>query len=536
MSAAFSSSHTSFQPDVLIVGGAMAALTAALAVTEEGRSVAIISRAPIGRSGNTLISGAGISGATADPENDAATYLKDLLTSGQGVADPVLTARLANDSAEMLLYLEKHGLQFMRDGSGFVRRRPPGHSVPRNVPTDWTGIPYAIKGITYMKPLVDKLRTHEKVTMLNGLRAVSLLRDDNGIAGVVAYAHKTKNYHVLRARRIILATGGYGCLFRRTNNVAGILGDGVAMALDAGCTVRDMELVQFFPTMMYTPKKMTIPNPLFGAGAVLRNKDGERFMSRYDPKGDTATRDSMARSIFLEAAAGRGVDGCAYVDCTDIPLDVLRSQFGAFCNTLSKYGLDPAKDWLLGTPSTHYTIGGIRIDEYGRTDIPGLYAAGEVAGGVHGVNRVSGAALMEACVFGRQAGLAASSDAFAGPASVALDLPELSENPNDSGEAAQLHVLRDLLWDNVSLAREEKGIKKAIAGVENLRDAEYAKPCGRHSIFAKTLFVAEAVAKSALMRTESRGAHYRTDYFATDPAWTKPVFCSLQNGALVVSA
>ena len=518
--------------DVLIIGGGLAALVAALTAREHGCSVAVVSLGPVGGSGNTLVSRGNFASASREPGNDAALFLNDLSASAKGIADPALAARLAADSEAALLYLEKSGVPLLRDSKGFPRNRPPGHSVPRCVPTDKNGFPHAILGAAITKPLLARLKASGALA-LHGFRAVHLVRQENGIAGAIVHERKVITPRLIRSRRIILATGGYGGLFRRTNNVSDIYGDGIALALEAGCAVRDMEMVQFFPTMMYSPVKMTISGPLLGAGAVLRNRDGERFMQRYDPKGDMATRDSMARAIFCETTAGNGIDGCVSVDCTGIPGDVLRNQFASFCATLAKHGLDPAKDWLSVTPSTHYTLGGICIDDHGRTTVSGLYAAGEVTGGVHGADRLPGAGLMEAAVFGRQAGLAAATDSLQAT-SGAPDLRQFAGIPDEADRGSNLRSLRDLLWDHVSLARDAAGIKQAIAGIEILKEKEFARPGGRHSHFASNLLIGEAVAKSALTREESRGAHYRSDFPETNPAWAKPIYCALHNERLVL--
>ncbi len=520
-----------FCPDVLIVGGGLAGLMAALAVREKGKSAAIVSHGPVGRSGNSVVAGGVISAATGGPDNTVQAYRDDLLASGRGVADPVLASRLAEESGDMLLRLERLGVSFRRDKDGFARLHPPGHTVPRTVPTNWDGVAYSARGLTFVRPVAAKA-AEAGVVFLEGFRVAELLKTGGRVTGVAAYDRKSGVSRVFSAGSVILACGGYGGLFRRHNNVSGIYGDGVGLALEAGCTVRDMEMVQFYPTMMFTPVKTPITGTLFRAGAVLRNSVGERFMSGYDPAGDVARRDAMARAIWLEVRAGRGKDGCAYVDCTAISEEALASQFARFGQLLAKHGLDLRKDWILGSPAVHYTLGGIRIDLDGRTDVPGLYAAGEVCGGVHGANRLAGAALMEAAVFGRAAGLAAATEALPCPPSsrkVVDNRPEARDTSDDA-----MRELRNLLWDHASLMRDAGGLAKALDGINRLREQWRDAASLPGKAFTRGLLVAEAVVRSAAVRVESRGAHYRSDYPATDPAWDTSVCCALRGGRLVV--
>ena len=525
------------KPDVLIVGGGLAGIMAALAVHEKGGSPAIISLGPVGRSGNTVVAGGVISSATPDEGNTAERFLRDLLDSGRGIADPELASRVAEESEAMLLYMEKHGVQLRRQGKGFVRFHSPGHSIPRTVPTDWENVAFAARGRTFLEPLWQRL-TALGIPQYNGFRVTRLVRDGKRVVGVSACERKTGRSCSIPAGSVIIATGGYGGLFRQHNNVADIYGDGIGLALEAGCTLRDMEFVQFYPMMLFKPVKSTIPGTLFKAGAVLRNSEKERFMDRYDPEGDGARRDAMARAIWLEARAGRAMDGSVYADCTAIPEERLRGgDFAEYYAILLRHGIDLKKDWITGKPAVHYTLGGIRIDEDGRTDVPGLYAAGEVCGGVHGVNRLAGCALMEAAVFGRRAGLAAVGEGRAAPSvDCAGDIA-----PQDAGEPARadleadLKALQSLLWEKASLIRDAEGLTGALDGILALRAKWRCRADLPAKAFARNLLVAEAVVKSALRRTESRGAHYRSDYPETDPAQARPIECALRQGEIIIA-
>ena len=217
---------------------------------------------------------------------------------------------------------------------------------------------YQNRGLSFMLPLLEKLQELH-VTIKSGVRISRLLKQDGKVVGAIGI-DRNNTVCVFSADSTVLATGGGGFLYSKTNNTSDITGDGLAMALEAGCRLQDMEQVQFYPTMMFAPVKATISNPLFGAGAVLRNAYKERFMQHYHSEGDMATRDEMARAIFSEIQAGRGVDGCIYMDCTGIPPAQLKELYKDFTRFLLAANLDPTKDYLKVSPCVHYFFRGNR--------------------------------------------------------------------------------------------------------------------------------------------------------------------------------
>jgi aspartate oxidase len=295
-----------------------------------------------------------------------------------------------------------------------------------------------------------------------------------------------------------------------------------------------MEQVQFYPTMMFEPVKAPISNPLFGAGAVLRNGDKERFMEHYDSAGDMATRDNMARAIFLEIQAGRGVDGCVYMDCTSIPPDQLKELYKDFYHFLLAAKLDPTKDFLKVSPCVHYFLGGIVIDENAATNIPGLYAAGEICGGIHGANRLSGAALMEACVFGWQAGISAASQItknITHPESI-LPAVSLGGKP-DEKYSTTIRTLRTMMWENVSLIRSEKSLQQMNVYIDHVLQQLKMDSNDVYDLSLRSMLnVAKAVTLSALARKESRGAHFRSDYSQTSAEFDGNIYCRKKGDSL----
>ncbi len=517
--------YVEIKTEVLVIGGGLAGLMAALSASRSGRNVALVCRGLVGRSGNTMVSGGGIASVTAEPDNTAELFWDDLNRSAKGLNNPVLTKKLAVESFRALRFLESCGVKLIREEQGYKRRKPPGHTVPRNIPTDWTDLSYLNRGLSFTLPLVGKLQ-EQKVRFIEQVRVVKLLKNNDRVVGAVG-RDRAGQWYRFRAGSVVLATGGAGYLYRRTNNTSDITGDGLALALSAGCRLQDMEQIQFYPSMMFEPLKVPISNPLFGAGAVLRNRDGEQFMEKYDPAGNMATRDSMARAIFLEIQAGRGVDNSVYFDCTQIPPDRLKFLFEDFYRFLRQCGVDPSQQYLKVSPCVHYTLGGIRIDPYCHAGVPGLYAAGEICGGIHGANRLSGSALMEACVFGLQAGSSAAEEAMWGEdgQSGAHDT-DLQQQEQEQGPAARdrLERLRRIMWNQVSLLRSEEGLSKALREVESMRQELAAVP-GDSGPSVSMLKVAGAIIQSALLRRESRGAHYRSDFPHTDSQYDGNTVC-----------
>lgn len=504
------------QVDVLIIGGGLAGLTAALSAYEHTKNLLLVSKGKIARSGNTLVSGGGISAALDDEtgHNNVAAFYGDIIKSGKGLADENLAYVLAKNSGPMLDKLYSYGVKFIKEADGTFRvRRPPGHSVARNVPTKWDGIAYANRGLSFSLPVYAQCQQRE-IPMLDGWSLVELLKNENTICGAV-FVDRAGTQMLVQAKSIVLACGGYGFLFEKSNNTSDILGEGIAQAMSIGCRVRDMEQVQFYPTMMFEPVKITVSNPLFGEGAVLRNRNGERFMHKYDAEGDMATRDNMARAIFLEVQSGLGIDDRVYFDCTGINRENLLSRFGNFYEFLKNNQLDLTKDYLKVSPCVHYTLGGLVIDKECMTDVPGLYAAGEITGGVHGANRLSGAALMETCVFGWEAGrnaaLNSCNKAFTECNYMSEVTPDIKPN--------ELKELRRIMWQFVSVMRTEQGLKQATQELEGL--------LANNPSLKPLINVCLAVVGAAILRTESRGAHYRADYREQDVAMSKSTVCQM---------
>ncbi|MDX9821757.1 MAG: FAD-dependent oxidoreductase, partial [Syntrophales bacterium] len=308
------------QCDVLVIGGAAAALTAALEARKRVENVVVVCKKNVGRSGNTMVAAAAFSAFIPSPDHpdSAERHLRDTLKAGAEINDPFLARALAEEGGNAVLSLEEYGVRlFRRDGS-LVRRTPPGHSTPRTLLTDPTNHTAATPGLSITVPLAESAKTRG-IRILNHVTVLQLSVRDGAVCGALALDNRTGIRMRIAAKAVILASGGGGRLFAMTNNTSDMTGDSYALALEAGAALRDMEFIQFFPTRTTSPIHTTIANRLFAEGAVLRNRHGENFMFRYDPKADMATRDVMSRAIYSEMKAGRGVEGGVYIDLSALP-------------------------------------------------------------------------------------------------------------------------------------------------------------------------------------------------------------------------
>ncbi len=510
------------QCSVLVIGGASTALVAALEARKWVEDVVVVCKKDAGRSGNTIVSGAAFGVCVPSPNNSdsAERHLFDTVEAGEGINDPSLVRILAEEGAAAVLALEHYGVKLLRSNGSLVRRTPPGHSMPRSIPTDLKGFAHATRGLSITIPLAEAAR-QRGIRILTKTPVQRLLVKDGTICGALAVDASTGKQVLISAAAVVLAAGGGGRLFAQTNNTLDMTGDSFAMALEAGAVLRDMEFIQFYPTRATSPLHTNISSPLFGEGAVLRNGHGERFMARYDPKADMATRDVASRAIYSEVQAGRGVNGGVYMDLSAVPRASLELKFPTILKLLQAHGIDPATRWLIVSPAVHFIMGGVWIDSRCRTGISGLFSAGEAAGGVHGANRLAGNALTETVVFGRKAGYEAA--AYAGslkcqpePRAADMEMPPVREGGVSAKEIKT--QLRRTLWNCASIVRTEEGLKRGCAALQECRDALSACRVKNSADqvdyleVSRMAQVGEAIVAASLMRRESRGAHYRSDY------------------------
>jgi len=505
--------------DILVVGGGIAGLIAALEARSNGANVTIVSKGKVGRSGNTLISGASVSTLISEPSfgDSFETFYSDIIDSGKGINDKKLVKVFVENSIEVINKLQKYGVTFKKINNHLFRKKPPGHSVPRFIPADYSNIPYLIRGLSITLPLLRQARKLG-IKIVENTSVIKLLVSDDHVKGVVAINRRTKKVLVFYSNVVILASGGGGKIFSKSNNTRDITSDSYGLAYDAGVLLRDMEFTQFYPTMMYTPTRMSITNALFGDGAILRNSLRENFMERYDESGNMATRDVMTRAIFTEIVNGRGIDGNIFLDCRSISKNCFQREYSELYKNLLKKGVDPIKDLLYISPVYHYFIGGIVINAKGETNLSGLLACGESAGGLHGANRLAGNALSEAVIFGIITGRSAIK-ATKVKHNISFPSYEIEHFREGKLSAKELKIrLNQGMWhyssvlrNMNSLEKEKKDINQILNSMGDVRINDISELMSFYELNSM-LTTSVLVIEGALLRKESRGAHYRTDY------------------------
>ncbi len=482
----------------VIVGSGLAGLTVAL---ELGQCT-LVTRTALGDGASAWAQG-GIAAAIG-ADDDPSLHAEDTVAVSAGLADAGVARAVAADAAERLGWLEALSVPFDRAGGTLSLGREAGHSRHRIVHAAGDAT-----GAAVMARLQAAVEARDDITVVTDARAVDLLHDGGRVTGLAIA--RGGRLEILTCRAVVVATGGLGRLYARTTNPVSATGDGVAMALRAGVRVRDPEFVQFHPTALDTgadPLPL-VTEALRGAGAVLRDADGRRFLADLHPDAELAPRDVVARANF--AAARRGP---VVLDTTHLDVDIER-RFPTVARLARAAGFDPLAP-LPVTPAQHYSMGGVATDLDGQTSLPGLFACGEVAStGLHGANRLASNSLLEAMVVARRVAQVLRRDT-----SVLSDLDHARapRRPADVALPAADHpgaiaALRTLMWRGAGPVRDEEGLRNGLAELDSLLPQLAAGADGRN-----LAVVAEVVLRAALARTESRGAHHRRDHPLSDPA------------------
>lgn len=528
--------------DVLIIGAGGAGLRAAIEALGQGARVGVVCKSLLGKA-HTVMAEGGIAAAMAnvDTADDWRTHFRDTMRGGKFLNNWRMAQIHAQESPERVRELEQWGALFDRTSSGDILQRAfGGHTFKRLCHVgDRTGL-------EMIRTLQDR-GVHLGIDVFMECAVTKLLKDGDRVSGAFGYWRETGRFVVFKAKSIVIATGGIGKAWRITSNSWEYTGDGMALAYDAGAELMDMEFVQFHPTGMVWPpgvQGILVTEAVRGEGGVLRNKDGERFMERYDPdKMELSTRDVVARAIYTEAREGRGTEhGGAYLDISHKPADYVKKKLPSMYHQFRELAdVDITKGPMEVGPTCHYMMGGIRVDaESAQTNVPGLFAAGEAAAGLHGANRLGGNSLSDLLVFGRRAGLAAAKYANEGGAGE-VDAQQVLEASREvlepfersAGDSPyQIHrELEETMQNYVGIFRNEEDLQKGLGELQRLNQRAAGVKVEGSRLFnpgwhlardlKSMLTVSEAVALSAEARKESRGAHSRIDFPDYDETWAR---------------
>jgi L-aspartate oxidase len=510
--------------DVLILGGGLAGLRAALAV-DPRLTVTVVTKDDLQGSSSQWAQG-GIAGVV-DPEDRFDNHVADTLSAGGGLCHADVVDAVVREAPTRIAELIAWGTRFDATNGALELGREGGHSHRRIV--------HALGDATgreVMRAVIERTRGLANLEVWPDTFTIDLVTHEGACRGAIVW-HPAHGKTIVWARRTILATGGAGQLYRESTNPPGASGDGLALAWRAGAELRDMEFMQFHPTVLYIAggSRSLITEAVRGAGAHLVDRDGRRFMPDFDPRAELAPRDVVSRAITV--VMHRTHHANVYLDLSHLDADLVRRQFPGMAAVCAKFGLDLARDRIPVRPGAHYMIGGVTVDADGRTTVPGLLAAGEVtSSGLHGANRLASNSLLEGLVYGGRAGAAASADALAVAAGGAeefrlppISFPRAADVGGDAQGALDLadirNSLRALMWRQVGVERAEEPLAEALETVEGwcryVLPRQFADPRGWQ--LQNMLEVARLMIRSGLVRRETRGVHFRSDHPRADDAW-----------------
>jgi len=494
------------QTDFLVIGAGVAGLRAAIELASAGK-VVVLAKREVTES-NTQWAQGGIAAALSD-EDEISLHLQDTLQAGDGLCNPDAAKVLVEDAPERIEELLQWGTEFDRQGTRLTFGREGAHSRNRILHAHGDST-----GREILRALYAKARSLPGISVREFEFSTDLIIDGGRVRGI-ELIDENGQQRPMSASAVLLATGGLGQLYRNTTNPGVATGDGVAMAFRAGAEISDMEFIQFHPTALYLKNapRFLLSEALRGEGAYLRNSEMDRFMPKYHPMAELAPRDVVARAIVHEMDVTTVKDPVVYLDLTHLDGQRLKKRFPRIYATCMQYNIDMTSELVPVRPAAHYAMGGVRSDLQGATTLAGLYAAGEAAAtGVHGANRLASNSLLEGLVFGARAGVKMRDELRqARPASTAAHRA-ISNGPVDMATEQVIVEIQDLMWRDAGIVRNGSGLKRALEQLKQIAP-RLAHPKSRRAHEALNLLTAGLlVARSALAREESRGAHYRTDF------------------------
>ena len=499
--------------DVVIIGSGIAGVYTALEISPE-YDIAILTKETLEISNSVLAQG-GIA-VSLDKKDSPELHFKDTIFAGAGLCDEESVWVLVNEAAENIKKLCTYGVNFDERSPGqLALSREGAHSMNRIIHAgDTTGKEVCDK-------LISVVKTRSNVKIYERTFVVDILTEGNNCKGVLVYDEDEERFKLYLSNIVVCATGGYGRLYENTTNPEVATGDGISMCYRAGATLMDLEFIQFHPTVLYHPQNRSflISEAVRGEGAILRNINGERFMSEYHELMELAPRDVVSRAIFAEMKKTGASN--VFLDITFKDRNYLENRFPNIYKTCLSYGIDMSRDYIPVAPAEHYCMGGIKTDIYGRTNIKGLYACGESAcTGIHGANRLASNSLLEGLVFGRKIGdeiNSVLSDSPSRKVDFKLDYNVSREEINIDCDSIKKKIQK-IMNENVGIIRDKKGLEQAKNEINELW-VKYSKALYRtmkEIEIGNMLLLSSLVIKAALKREESRGAHYRSDFSKTD--------------------
>jgi succinate dehydrogenase/fumarate reductase flavoprotein subunit len=526
-----------FSCDVLVIGGGGAGLRSAIEAQENGASVIVVSKAKVGYGNNTIMSKAILaSPGWGDSSDNRDVYLRDTVIGGRFINDQKLVHALAEEAGRQPSVLEKYGANFSKTDDRFDLLAIPGHTYARDLQGKTN------KGKDYMMPLITYAK-NAGVEFVDKVFITRLIAADR-IAAVTGIT-EDGDFVTFSVKCVILATGGYSQIYYNSSNTPGINGDGLALAYDLGVPLKDMEFVQYYPTASgKRGNNLLLYEGFLFKGAVLKNSDNENILDKHglnDPK--TITRDLLAQTIFKEIMGGFAREHGLLMDLKGVSDDLITKL-----KPMLPKGASERRECIV-SPTTHHTMGGIMIDFSTRTTLPGLFAVGEVCGGMHGANRLAGNALAEIFSMGGIAGSNAASYAKES---------EMGNTPDDQIENERIRLeslfsqdgedslsliksLKKMMWQKAGIVRNQDDLENAVAQIEDFRSRgrncriETTKDLMHNLGLQNMLLLSEMVCRSALLRTESRGSHWRPDFPQENNAnWLKNIVIRKENNEMML--